>query len=60
MTRKTQTEPVVEADAYYAVVLRERAVLPHQTLAPREEPYEMRGRLLQAVHESVASFEKIG
>lgn len=63
MTRKTNTAPAapaeIEDDVYYNVVLRDRAVLPHETLPVREAPYEMRGRLLKAVFGSVETYAKV-
>lgn len=62
MTRKTNTTPAVPADiedgVHYHVVLRDRAVLPHQTLPVREAPYEMSGRLLKTVLASVETYAK--
>jgi len=60
MTRKTRTAAPapseIDPDAYYLVVLADRAVLPHETLPARAEPYEMRGRLLLAVRDKVQSY----
>jgi len=60
MTRKTTPSTSAPADitpdAYYQVVLADRAVLPHETLPAREAPYEMRGRFLLTVLDKVESY----
>lgn len=64
MTRTTKAAAKVvpadiNVDAYYSVVLVDRAVLPHETLPAREEPYEMRGRFLVAIIDKVGSYTEI-
>lgn len=61
MTRKPKTaatSPAIDPAALYLVTLSTRAYLPHgEVLAVREEPYEMRGRLLASIIDQVAGFD---
>lgn len=66
MTRKpaahaaaVSADSAIDHAALYSVVLARRVALEHEVLPVREEPYEMRGRLLASILADVASYDLV-